>query len=890
MFAFDDFELDVPGFELRHRGTAIPMEPQVFEVLAFLVENAGRVLTKDEILDRVWPERYVSEASLNSRVMSARKALGDSGSEQRYIKTVHGRGYRFVGAATAQAAAAQAAPVATPGAPAPGRRLPHGAFFGRGKEIARIRSLCARPDCRLITIAGPGGIGKTSLALETAHTLESDARLVRFVSMEHVEPGHFETALATSLGIQPAGDVRSQVIRFLLESPITVVLDNLEHLAEEAREALPAILEAVPHARFLVTSRVPLATTLEWLVPIEGLATAADDGELPPAVQLFLDRATRANAAGADLDIDAVTTVCQEVEGMPLAIELAASLARYLPPARITGFLRQDAAGTLAASLHELPERHRSIRGLFDASLARLDGADRATLAKLAVFEGSFDAEAAAAVACVDVATLVAFIDAFLLRAEDGRFSMHPLLRQYLRPGGTPGSEAAEAHAEYYTTFLEARAGALHGRGQLAAVEEIAREATNVVAAWRWAVQDRRTDLIERARMAIFTFLVFRGRFLEAGELAEQALAALGPTGEPEIVSGLLVHHTWVLMRIGQPARAADALQRAFALCREHELPWKRGFGSDPRLAAAALKVGAGDYESGLAFAREALRLAEAAGDEPGTAFSAWMTAVCLNRMAEIEPEPRGPERLHVAANDDTAIERAAALLARAANILESQDEHWLRAFVEIELGINLNTSTSREARHNHFRNAYNLRRRLDDPQGMASALMYLADALADAGSVDEAVLLHEEMRKLLPRTADATGWAELARISGAAAFAQEDYPRARERLAEAIEMSRTLKFTNNVAGSLRSLALVFLADGEEELGLEIMHALAAHPSTTPGSRANARDALRRHGRDYPPVDPAAPPLDAIASRAVRAAVPFESWLEARPPLPVSAA
>ena len=138
VYEFDDFELDIPAFELRHSGVPVPTEPQVFEVLAFLVENAGKVLTKDEILDRVWPERYVSEASLNSRVMSARKALGDSGAEQRYIRTVHGRGYRFVGALAVPESAATDAPhgAVPPNLPAPGT-----SFVG-AKPNSLVSPLC----------------------------------------------------------------------------------------------------------------------------------------------------------------------------------------------------------------------------------------------------------------------------------------------------------------------------------------------------------------------------------------------------------------------------------------------------------------------------------------------------------------------------------------------------------------------------------------------------------------------------------------------------------------------------------------------------------------------------------------------------------------------------
>jgi len=887
VFAFDEFELDLPAFELRQNGEPVQVEPQVFEVLAFLVENAGKVLTKDEILDRVWPERYVSEASLNVRVMAARKALGDSGSEQRYIKTVHGRGYRFIGAIRlpGKTDVSPAPPVEPAGAiPSPTAPVVGTSFIGRNSELARIRALANQPSSRLITIAGPGGIGKTRIALELLRSLGEDGHRPLFVALEHVEPHLVPASLAAAVGVQAtAEDVTSVLVRYLAASPRTLILDNLEHAVAEARPMVEAILAGAPGSRLIITSRLTLGLAQEWVFRIGGLSLGSPDGGPGEAEVLFLERADRAGAALSSSSAgDDVRELCRLVDGMPLAIELAAALTRYLPVPAIRDLIEADAT-SLPGTLQDVPTRHQSLSSLFDESLRRLTEQDRAALAGLAAFEGPFDAAAAERIAGASLVQILALVDGSLVQARDGRFDLHPLLRQFLRAADRARADSVGArHAEYYAALVAGHVEALNGRGQLAAVEDIEANSTNVIAAWRWAAANRRVDLIETARRGLFTYLVFRSRVIEAHSLAEAGLAVIDESESPEAAAALYVNHAWVLMRLGQTARAATAVQHATRIATAAEIRWIPGFGGDPRLAQAVFRIGAGDYRGGYAIASRCVELAEAEGDTPGVAFASFVAAASLYRQVDVECFFSAPGAYsYRPAAGETRIDVAERHLRRAVSILEPQEEVWLRALVEVERGLIAGATNQRETSCAHFRIAYGLRRKLDDPQGTASTLMYLADAMTDMGQVEEAGRLHDEMAALLARSSDASGNTELLRSAGIAAATAGDYPRARDLLRQAIETSRAIGFANNVTGSLRALGDVFVAEGNVELGARILAAVAADTSTTPGSRAKARLGLQQLGLEAPPPSPGPLALDPLIDEAVRASVSLSDWLSA---------
>ena len=317
-------------------------------------------------------------------------------------------------------------------------------FVGREADLAELAGLLATPACRLLTLIGPGGVGKTRLALRAAAEARAAGAFPDGVHVVALQPlasaDLLAGAVADAAGLAPAGarDPTEHLRDGLRGRAALLVLDNFEHLLEGAA-LLPPILAAAPGVRLLVTSREALALQEEWRYPVQGLpypaGAGAADLEGPEdyaAVRLFAERARRVRRdfslaeEGAD-----VARLCRLVEGLPLALELAAAWTSVLSCAEIAADLALG-LDVLATRLRDVPERHRSMRAVFDGSWARLDDHQRAVLARLSVFQGGFRREAAEAVAGAAPATLAALVDGSLLHLEPGgRYQLHELLRQY---------------------------------------------------------------------------------------------------------------------------------------------------------------------------------------------------------------------------------------------------------------------------------------------------------------------------------------------------------------------------------------------------------------------------------------------------------------------------
>ncbi len=878
VYAFDAFELDIPGFELRREGSPVPLEPQVFEVLAFLVENAGRALSKQELLDRVWPERYVTEAALNSRVMTARKALGDNGQSQRYIKTVHGRGYRFFGTLEEQplpAAPAGAVPANTPA------RLPFQApgtsFIGRDAEMQRLMDLL-EGDARLLTIVGAGGMGKTRLASELAARLAAAGRPVAFAALETSTAATLAADIAAATGYKPrTTEAAAEVVQHLAGLELVLVLDNLEHVIEPARSFLQDLLAAAPSVRVVTTSRAVVGLRQEWVYRATGLAVEATGGETPDAVRLFVERARQAEASVevSAAELDAVAGICRQVDGMPLAIELAAALTRYVGIADVAALVRSDVSA-LEIDLPDTPARHQSINALMEESLRHLGEGEREVLRALAVFEGGFTSDAACGVAGASLPLLRSLADRSLLQCAGGRFALHPLMRQFLCCQAASREGLQATHAAYYGRFLAARTAALESDGQVAATAAIDAEFANVLAAWRWACTHGRIDLIDEARYPLFAYLTFRGRFFEAheiGGMAIQALEAAGDAGKP-VLASLLTHYVWTLFRIGKPGEAVAIIARAQRLFAESGAEPGPGMGTDPLTVVAALRLGAGQYSEAYAAASAALRRAHAREDRIGVAFASWLAGCARLREASIEvtadgaghyfyrPTPEGAATGH--------LDEAMRLTGQAAMILEALGEIWLRGFVEIERGLAAEANGDRTAAAEHQRQAYLLRKQLNDPQGMGSALVYLAGTVIALGQYDDARAMHTEARRYFLASGDATGITEVDRSEGMLERLVGNEEAAIEKLLASLHGSVSLAFTNNVLSVARGFALILADWGEYETSLRALRYVAVHPSTTPFSRALARRELADvMGRSGLPAPDDIPALDAIGLAAM---------------------
>lgn len=329
-------------------------------------------------------------------------------------------------------------------------------LIGRNAELAQLEDNLANPDCRLLTLVGVGGIGKTRLAVAAAaRQVGSFADGVCFVPLSGVgTPEFVASAMAERLGLQVGGnDPHTELVAYLRPLELLLILDNFEHVVDAADE-VAQLLQQAPRVKVLVTSRTRLHLREEWLSPLAGLSLADELGG--EAAALFLHSVQRVLPGFAGKGQEAaIAAICRQVEGLPLALELAASWARVMPCAEIARQIEIN-FDFLTADVRNLPPRHRSLRSLFDHSWRLLTPLEQEVLMRLSVFAGGWMPEEAAAVAGATLGLLLGLVDKSLVRADgSGRFDLHELVRQYAAGKLAAGGAASLLRQSHYAAYLQ---------------------------------------------------------------------------------------------------------------------------------------------------------------------------------------------------------------------------------------------------------------------------------------------------------------------------------------------------------------------------------------------------------------------------------------------------
>ncbi len=414
-WAFGPFVLDRARGQLFRDGLPLDLPPKPWAVLVHLAQREGQLVGKDELLDAIWGHRHVSDSMLKVTINSLRSKLGDDAAAPLYIATVSRRGYRFIAAVSAlppaakgetDPAAAAVPPVREATAPQPRvGNLPalSARLVGREQAMTELRNLLA--SNRLVTLLGPGGVGKTQLALATArlHPPADGAWLVRLEALTDATPLLDTVARALSLGANASRSVEA-LAHALAPLAVRIVLDNAEHLIDGLAPLVAQCMNQAPHVQWLVTSQTPLRVTGEVLMPLQPL-------DVPPvgstanlksyaAVTLFIERVRAVQPqfepdAGAMADIAAL---CRLLDGLPLALELAAARVPLLGTAGVLARI-SDRFALLSRGARDASQRHRTLRGALEWSFGLLGSDELRVLRRLSVFAGSFTPAMAVAVA-----------------------------------------------------------------------------------------------------------------------------------------------------------------------------------------------------------------------------------------------------------------------------------------------------------------------------------------------------------------------------------------------------------------------------------------------------------------------------------------------------------
>jgi predicted ATPase/DNA-binding winged helix-turn-helix (wHTH) protein len=546
LYRFCDCEVDLDLYELRRAGVREPIEPQVFDVLVHLIRHRDRVVTKDELFDAVWETRFVSESALTSRVKAARRAVGDDGQLQRVIQTARGRGYRFVASVTAVDGPAESGglgrvrmeALSSARSPLPS---PLTRFIGREAERAGLVGAVRRH--RLVTATGPGGVGKTRLAIAAGYELVDEfSGGVVFVDLVRVaHPEMIATAMADAAGVpERAGASRlDALIGALAEVECLVVVDNCEHVQDAARVCIERLLVGCPLMRVLATSRLRLMLPFEHVVAVPGMSLEESDGG-SDATRLFVDRVLAAGGPPVGPDQwQAVTEICRGLDGMALAIELAA--------ARTPGLGVDGLADALGGRLHILAigsradDRHRSLRAAIAWSYELLGENEQAVLRAASVFAAPFDVEAMGALTDRDsvflLNALARLVDWNLVSLRAGPVSRYRVLetiRQFALDVAEASNEVMSLRAAHmawcHATLTVLRARAPGDDVWCADVDQILDDAR---AALAWASDDAQGRIRAGALATVLADVLFqRGHPGEAQHRYEQAATWADTPGE----------------------------------------------------------------------------------------------------------------------------------------------------------------------------------------------------------------------------------------------------------------------------------------------------------------------------------------------------------------------
>ncbi len=403
------------------------------------------------------------------------------------------------------------------------------AFIGRTQELAQIDQRLTDPSCRLLTLVGPGGIGKTRLAIQAASNRQARfADGVVFVALSPVTSADFLlAAIGSALEIPFFGteEPLSQMMNYLRDKQMLLVMDNFEHLIE-AVECLADLLQAAPRLKILATSRERLNLREEWVFVVDGLAypkePLAEASENYSAVQLFVQRAQQVqHQFSLDGHIQAVLSICRQVEGMPLGLELAASWLHVMSCQQIAARMASN-LDFLTTPLRNIPVRHRSLRVLFQQSWSLLSADEQAVLMRLSVFHGGFDLEAAAEVADATLNILAGLADKSLLRMDvtgsTGRYDLHELLRQYAKEKLVEAGEinsTTQQHLTYFMKLAEAGEAHAYGREQVEWFDRQETEMDNLRAALAWSLNNAEVEMGLRMAGALRWVWEMRGHLEE---------------------------------------------------------------------------------------------------------------------------------------------------------------------------------------------------------------------------------------------------------------------------------------------------------------------------------------------------------------------------------------
>jgi predicted ATPase/DNA-binding winged helix-turn-helix (wHTH) protein len=658
--SFGPFSLVTSERLLTKDGIPVELGARTLDILVALVGRPNEVISKRDLLAQVWPDVTVEEGSLRFHIAGLRKALGDGKDGARYVTTLAGRGYCFV-APISRRGERDDLPAVFTAADFPHVHLPSrlNRMVGRADDVRTVSAQLAA--ARFVTILGAGGVGKTTVALAVGHDLiAAFSGAAIFVDLgAQNDPNLVATTLASMLGLSvQSDDVIPSLTAYLRDKRILLILDTCEHLIEAVATLASRIFEAAPQVHILATSREALRVEGEHIYKLDSLAFPPDDPKLTaamaqtfPATQLFMERAAASGARlnFSDAEAAIAASICRKLDGVALAIELAAG--------RVEAYGLQQTAALLDQSLTRLwqgqrtsPVRQKTLQATLDWSYGLLSELERVVLHRLAVFVGHFTIEAALAVvtsANVDQALVFGVIDSLVGKSMVATHPVGAMMRYRLLDttrayaleisvDDAELSDLAVRHADYYRRWLEQTGAEWTTLSNAAERAPHLAGLANVRAALEWCfgVNGNAEIGIRLAAAAVPVFLAM-SLLPECHRWSERAILALddatgGGIEEMRLQSGLGM--SLMFTRVHNEA-ARTAFTRSFAIAEAH------GDALNQMLLLGPLQLfhfRTADFKTSLHYAKRSAAVAETIGDPSAIALAHCLTGMSLHYMGDM--------------------------------------------------------------------------------------------------------------------------------------------------------------------------------------------------------------------------------------------------------------
>lgn len=711
-------------------------------------------------------------------------------------------------------------------------------FIGREIELAAIIKLLADPACRLLTLIGVGGIGKTQLALQVANWLQNrfpDG--ITWVDLQPLQSGDYLIpVIADAIGVVLSGQeqLQQQLCRYLETKHQLLVLDNFEHVLEHV-ELLSAILQYAPGIKLLVTSREALNLQEEWLFPLTGLSLPASHDikgmEEYDAIRLFVERARRVRTDFSVINEQAgVMRICQLVEGMPLAIEIAAAWTKSLRCSAIAAEIQQNVK-FLTSRLHNVPERHRSMEAVFAQTWDRLTSDEQVLFKHLAIFRGGFQLEAVQIIANASLNLLASLLDKSLLRQDStGRYHLHELLRQYAENQLKPdeAQQVATAHCVYYANFLNQWEFELVQGDQTRADTAIEIELENIRTAWQTALQQQQIHAIETIARMLFQFGQLQGRYLELVRVLEPALPILEAQKQSHIFAQVQVFLAWMLIRLGRLEQAALALEQSWSLFELLDITPVYGMGTHPLAPFTILEVVRGQYAAALHKGEKLIQESIRFSDQHNLAFAYY-----------------GLTSVHFNLGD---YDKAYHCAQQAVTLAGEYGNRWFIAYCLNEWGRVASAIGKYAEAEQQYRTSYQIRQGFRDPEGIAVVLHHLGELALLRHNYPEAYELYNESLSIYDTLNDQGGLAAAHHGLGQVIAQTGKIAQAIHHLSLALAIATRIQFTPLVLSILIDIgSLLLKSDNHFERGVELLQLVGCHHASNQRQRTQVKSLLNKH-------------------------------------------